>query len=55
MNLHTLSDFVKAGACAVGLGSSLVTKEHLANSDFAGIQKLAEAYVAKVKEVRVKP
>lgn len=54
VNLNTLGDFVKAGACAVGLGSSLVTKEHLANQDFAGIQKLAEAYVAKVKEVRAK-
>ena len=54
VNLNTLGDFVKAGACAVGLGSSLVTKEHLANKDFAGIQKLAAAYVAKVKEVRAK-
>lgn len=54
VNLDTLGDFVKAGACAVGLGSSLVTKEHLAKGDFAGIQKLAEAYVAKVQEVRKK-
>ncbi len=52
VNLNTLGDFMQAGACAVGLGSSLVTKEHLAKGDFAGIQKLAEAYVAKVKEVR---
>ena len=36
----------------VKVGSSLVTKEHLANKDYAGIQKLAEAYVSKVKEVR---
>ena len=54
VNLNTLGDFVKAGACAVGLGSSLVTKEHLAKGDFAGIQQLAAAYVAKVKEVRAK-
>ena len=54
VNLNTLGDFVKAGACAVGLGSSLVTKEHLASGDFAAMQKLAEAYVAKVKEVRAK-
>ncbi|MFO1007101.1 MAG: bifunctional 4-hydroxy-2-oxoglutarate aldolase/2-dehydro-3-deoxy-phosphogluconate aldolase [Planctomycetaceae bacterium] len=54
VNLNTLGDFVKSGACAVGLGSSLVTKEHLAKGDFAGIQELAAAYVAKVKEVRSK-
>lgn len=52
VNLNTLSDFVKAGASAVGLGSSLVTKEHLAQGDFAAMKNLAQAYVAKMREVR---
>lgn len=52
VNLNTISDFMKAGACAVGLGSSLVTKDHLARGDFAGIQQLAQAYVEKVREIR---
>ena len=52
VNLNTISDFMKAGACAVGLGSSLVTKDHLARGDFAGIQQLARAYVEKVREIR---
>ncbi|RLS53544.1 MAG: bifunctional 4-hydroxy-2-oxoglutarate aldolase/2-dehydro-3-deoxy-phosphogluconate aldolase [Planctomycetota bacterium] len=55
VNLNTMSEFVKAGAAAVGLGSSLVTREHLAQSDFAAMQKLAQAYVAKMREVRGLP
>jgi 2-dehydro-3-deoxyphosphogluconate aldolase / (4S)-4-hydroxy-2-oxoglutarate aldolase len=46
-NLHT---FVEAGVAAVGVGSALVSKKLLANSDFAGIksqaQRFADAYDA---------
>jgi 2-dehydro-3-deoxyphosphogluconate aldolase/(4S)-4-hydroxy-2-oxoglutarate aldolase len=52
VNLETLPAFVKAGACAVGLGTALVEKEALAKGDMARIQSLAGAYVAKMKEAR---
>ena len=52
VDLNTLPDFVKAGACAVGLGSALVEKEALAKGDMKRVQELAEAYVAKMKEAR---
>lgn len=54
VNLDTLADFVKAGACAVGLGSSLVEKEALAKGDMDRIRTLAAAYVDKMKTVRAK-
>ncbi len=52
VNLDTLATFVKAGACAVGLGSSLVEKDALKNRDMDRIRTLAAAYVEKMKVVR---
>ncbi|WP_437186579.1 bifunctional 4-hydroxy-2-oxoglutarate aldolase/2-dehydro-3-deoxy-phosphogluconate aldolase [Planctomicrobium sp. SH668] len=52
VNLDTLPEFIKAGACAVGMGSSLVEKDALARGDMQRIQQLAAAYVAKLKECR---
>ncbi|WP_437204750.1 bifunctional 4-hydroxy-2-oxoglutarate aldolase/2-dehydro-3-deoxy-phosphogluconate aldolase [Planctomicrobium sp. SH664] len=54
VDLNTLGDFVKAGACAVGLGTALVEKEALAKGDMQRIQSRAEAFVAKMKEARAK-
>ncbi|MEZ5944025.1 MAG: bifunctional 4-hydroxy-2-oxoglutarate aldolase/2-dehydro-3-deoxy-phosphogluconate aldolase [Planctomycetaceae bacterium] len=52
VNLDTLESFVKAGACAVGLGSSLVEKSALAAGDMNRIRETAAAYVSKLKEIR---
>ncbi len=52
MNLDTLDSFVKAGACAVGLGSALVEKEALANRDMDRIATLAKAYVDAMRKAR---
>jgi len=52
VNQQTLNDFVKAGACAVGLGSQLVEKDALERSDFARIQKLSAEYTALMKQAR---
>jgi 2-dehydro-3-deoxyphosphogluconate aldolase/(4S)-4-hydroxy-2-oxoglutarate aldolase len=52
VNLDTLADFVKAGASAVGLGSSLVEKEALAKGDMDRIRTVAAAYVEKMKGLR---
>ncbi len=52
VNLQTLESFVKAGACAVGLGSSLVEKEAVEKGDMARIRDLAGQYVALLKKIR---
>jgi 2-dehydro-3-deoxyphosphogluconate aldolase/(4S)-4-hydroxy-2-oxoglutarate aldolase len=52
VDLTTLRDFVKAGACAVGLGSALVEKSAVQKGDMARIRDLASQYVALMKTVR---
>lgn len=52
VNQQTLKDFVKAGACAVGLGSQLVEKEALERGDFARIRQLAAEYVKLMQQAR---
>ncbi|MGE3315062.1 MAG: bifunctional 4-hydroxy-2-oxoglutarate aldolase/2-dehydro-3-deoxy-phosphogluconate aldolase [Planctomycetaceae bacterium] len=52
VNLKTLRDFVSAGACAVGLGSSLVEKEAVDKGDMNRIRSLAAEYVALMKTIR---
>jgi len=52
VNLETLPDFLKAGACAVGLGSSLVEKQAVASGDMTRIGDLARQYVELVQETR---
>ena len=52
VNLETISDFVRAGASAVGLGSALVEKEALARGDMDRIRDLASQYVAAMRSAR---
>jgi 2-dehydro-3-deoxyphosphogluconate aldolase / (4S)-4-hydroxy-2-oxoglutarate aldolase len=52
VNFETLGDFVKAGACAVGLGSSLVEKAALEQRDFARITELSKKYVSAMQAAR---
>jgi 2-dehydro-3-deoxyphosphogluconate aldolase/(4S)-4-hydroxy-2-oxoglutarate aldolase len=52
VNLDTIEAFLKAGACAVGLGGALVDPKAVAAGDMARIRSLAGQYVAKVKAVR---
>lgn len=52
VNLQTLRDFMKAGACAVGLGSSLVEKDAVRDGNMTRIRDLAAQYVALMKTVR---
>jgi 2-dehydro-3-deoxyphosphogluconate aldolase / (4S)-4-hydroxy-2-oxoglutarate aldolase len=52
VNQQTLKDFVKAGACAVGLGGQLVEKDALERSDFARIRQLATEYSQLIRQVR---
>jgi len=52
VNLKTLRDFMAAGACAVGLGSSLVEKDAVEKGDMARIRSLASQYVELMRSVR---
>lgn len=52
INLDTVGAFVKAGAAALGVGSSLVSKEAIKNRDFAAITRTAAAFLERVKQAR---
>ena len=52
VDLETLPAYLKAGACAVGLGSSLVTSQMVEAGDLDGIQKLTAEYMGRIKELR---
>ncbi|HEY2840863.1 MAG TPA: bifunctional 4-hydroxy-2-oxoglutarate aldolase/2-dehydro-3-deoxy-phosphogluconate aldolase [Pirellulales bacterium] len=52
VNLKTAGDFLRAGACALGIGGSLVEAAALAKGDFGRIESLARQYVAIVAETR---
>ena len=52
VNLDTIADFLKAGACAVGLGSALVESKAIQAGDMNRIRTLAEQYVSLVKSTR---
>jgi len=52
VNLDTAADFLRAGACALGVGGALVDKKTVRNQDFARIESLARQYVQIVAETR---
>lgn len=52
INLDNAAEFIKAGATALGMGSSLVTKEALKNRDFATIKSTAAELLKRVREAR---
>lgn len=52
VNLETAEAFLKAGACALGIGGSLVEPKALAAGDFSRIESLAAQYVEIVRRFR---
>lgn len=54
VDLTTAADFLRAGACCLGLGSQLVEPRAVAEGDFDRIRDLARQYVALVQSVRGK-
>lgn len=52
VNLQTAADFLNAGACALGVGGSLVERQTVADGDMARIESLAKQFVNIVKTVR---
>lgn len=55
VDLDTAADFIHAGACALGVGSSLVPKAAVESGDRRTITKLAEQFVAVVQDARKTP
>jgi len=52
VNLDTAADFLRAGACALGIGSSLVEPRALAAGDLERIESLARQYAQIVANTR---
>ena len=50
VDLNTAADFLKAGACALGVGGSLVKASLIERRDFDQIASLARQFVEIVKE-----
>ena len=54
VNRETAPQFIKAGACAIGVGGELVGKPLIAARDFATITQNARDFIALVKQARSK-
>jgi 2-dehydro-3-deoxyphosphogluconate aldolase/(4S)-4-hydroxy-2-oxoglutarate aldolase len=52
VNLQTAADYLRAGACALGVGGSLVESKAVASGDFARIESLARQYMSVFRETR---
>jgi 2-dehydro-3-deoxyphosphogluconate aldolase/(4S)-4-hydroxy-2-oxoglutarate aldolase len=52
VDLTTAADFLRAGACCLGVGGQLVEPRAVAARDFDRIRELARQYVALVQQVR---
>jgi 2-dehydro-3-deoxyphosphogluconate aldolase/(4S)-4-hydroxy-2-oxoglutarate aldolase len=52
VDLTTAADFLRVGACCLGVGSQLVEPKAVASRDFARLRDLARQYVAIVKQTR---
>ena len=49
---ENLSGWFKAGVCAVGMGSKLITKQSLENRDYAKITELTKQAIEIINSVR---
>lgn len=52
VNLQTAADFLRAGACALGVGGALVERKAVMAGDMARIESLARQFTQIVKETR---
>lgn len=55
VTLETAADFLKAGACALGVGGSLVEARALADRDLARIETMSRKFVDAVRQARESP
>ena len=54
VDLHTAADFLKAGACALGVGGSLVDAKAIQQGDMKKLESLARQFVEVVEQTRRK-
>lgn len=52
VDMHNITDFLDAGAIAVGLGGNLIDKNALQAGDFVAIEQRARAFINKAKGVK---
>jgi 2-dehydro-3-deoxyphosphogluconate aldolase/(4S)-4-hydroxy-2-oxoglutarate aldolase len=52
VNLDTTIDFLRAGACAVAVGSELIDAKSVQEGNYQVFEERAKQYLAKVKEAR---
>ncbi|MBN1912714.1 MAG: bifunctional 4-hydroxy-2-oxoglutarate aldolase/2-dehydro-3-deoxy-phosphogluconate aldolase [Pirellulales bacterium] len=52
VNLDTAADFLRAGACALGVGGALVSTKRIAEGNLAEIESVARQFVEIVKKER---
>jgi 2-dehydro-3-deoxyphosphogluconate aldolase/(4S)-4-hydroxy-2-oxoglutarate aldolase len=52
VDVQNAGDFLRAGACALGVGGSLVKKSAVESGDMAAITDLAKQFIAAVREAR---
>ncbi len=52
VDLNTTADFIRAGAVAVGVGSSLINQKLLDSGDMAELTRRAAGFIAEVKKGR---
>ena len=52
VNLQTAADFIRAGAAALGVGSSLVNQKLLDGGDLEELKRRAEAFIVEVQKGR---
>jgi 2-dehydro-3-deoxyphosphogluconate aldolase/(4S)-4-hydroxy-2-oxoglutarate aldolase len=52
VDLTTAADFLRAGACCLGVGSALVEPKAIAQRDFERIAALAAEFVSIVQKTR---
>lgn len=45
---NNMQDFLKAGACGIGIGSGIVKKKLIEENDFEGITELAKTYTSRL-------
>lgn len=50
--LNNVADFIKAGACFVGVGTALLDKKMIADSNWKGLTEHAAAFIREVKKGR---
>jgi 2-dehydro-3-deoxyphosphogluconate aldolase/(4S)-4-hydroxy-2-oxoglutarate aldolase len=54
VDLNTAADFLKSGACCLGVGGQLVEPKAVVERNFDRIRSLARQYVAVVQQFREK-